>query len=154
MASPAPALPAAACRLALPQARLLAASGTCLCFHFGLWVLSVETTSLAHSLLFVSATPLFLAGGAWLLRQPISAGELAGAGLGLLGAVLLATAAARSDAQVRQRRQQGGSFSRELPRAVQPLIGACRPLCWWRRRPTLLAGAPCHRCAVCGPCCR
>lgn len=82
------------------QARLLAASGACLCVHFGLWVYSVQTTSLAHSLLFVSATPLFLAGGAWLLRRPISRGELAGTAVGLAGAVLLATAAARSDAQV------------------------------------------------------
>jgi drug/metabolite transporter (DMT)-like permease len=82
------------------QAGLLVVSGTCLCFHFGAWVFSVEATSLTHSLLFVSATPLFLAAGTWLLRKPISAGELAGTAAGLAGGVLLATAAARSDAQV------------------------------------------------------
>ena len=82
------------------QVGLLVVSGTCLCFHFGAWVFSVEATSLTHSLLFVSATPLFLAAGTWLLRKPISAGELAGTAAGLAGGVLLATAAARSDAQV------------------------------------------------------
>ena len=87
-------------RLVLEQSWLLAASGSFLCLHFGAWVYSVETTSLTHSLLFVSATPLFLAAGAWLLRKPISRGELAGTGLGALGAVLLATAAAASDAGV------------------------------------------------------
>ncbi|KAL4418952.1 hypothetical protein ABPG77_001774 [Micractinium sp. CCAP 211/92] len=94
------AMPRADQRRTLQQAPLLAASGACLCVHFGTWVYSVQATSLTHSLLFVSATPLFLAGGAWLLRQPISAGELAGTGVGAVGAVLLATAAARSDAEV------------------------------------------------------
>lgn len=96
-----------------PQAGLLAASGVCLAFHFGLWVYSVQATSLTHSLLFVSATPLFLAGGTCLLGRPISAGELGGTAVGLAGGVLLATAAARSDAQVRgagarARRRLGG----------------------------------------------
>ncbi|KAL4448195.1 hypothetical protein ABPG75_005414 [Micractinium tetrahymenae] len=94
------AMPPADRRRTLQQAPLLAASGACLCVHFGAWVYSVEATSLTHSLLFVSATPLFLAGGTWLLRKPISGGELAGTGVGAVGAVLLATAAARSDAQV------------------------------------------------------
>jgi drug/metabolite transporter (DMT)-like permease len=93
-------MPPADRRRMLAAAGLLVASGTCLCFHFGLWVLAVETTSLTHSLLFVSSAPLFLAGGAWLLRQPISRGELTGTALGLLGAVLLATAAAHTDKEV------------------------------------------------------
>lgn len=88
-----------------PQAGLLAASGVCLAFHFGLWVYSVQATSLTHSLLFVSATPLFLAGGTCLLGRPISAGELGGTAVGLAGGVLLATAAARSDAQVWVRKE-------------------------------------------------
>ncbi len=83
------------------QAGLLAASGVCLALHFGTWVYSVQATSLTHSLLFVSATPLFLAGGTWLLGRPISAGELGGTAVGLAGGVVLATAAARADAQVR-----------------------------------------------------
>ena len=84
----------------LRQGRLLGLSGSALAVHFGCWVWSVEHTSLTHSLLFVSATPLLLALGTWLLRKPISAGELAGTLVGLTGAVLLATAAASSDAEV------------------------------------------------------
>eukprot|EP00887_Chlorella_sp_A99_P004149 scaffold23.g4149.t1 len=61
---------------------LLALSGSALAVHFGSWVWSVEHTSLTHSLLFVSATPLLLTL------------------VGLVGAVLLATAAARTDRQV------------------------------------------------------
>ena len=72
----------------------------CLDLHFGTFVYSVQATSLTHSLLFVSATPLFLAGGTWLLGRPISAGELGGTAVGLAGGVLLATAAAASDVQV------------------------------------------------------
>lgn len=60
---------------ALRSAALLAASGTALALHFGAWVASLETTSLTHSLLFVSATPILLAAGAWILRRPISNGE-------------------------------------------------------------------------------
>ena len=66
---------ATSCAAALaPQAWLLGLSGAALALHFGAWVWSVERTSLSHSLLFVSATPLILAGGAWLLRKPISRG--------------------------------------------------------------------------------
>lgn len=67
-------LPAEKQRLVLRKSWLLGISGTSLAVHFGAWVWSVEHTSLMHSLLFVSATPLILAGGAWLLRQPISRG--------------------------------------------------------------------------------
>lgn len=102
-----------------PQAPLLAASGTCLCVHFAAWVYSVQATSLTHSLLFVSATPLFLAGGTWLLRKPISAGELAGTGVGAVGAVLLATDAARSDGQVRR----GAAAGRDRPAVCWLPIG-------------------------------
>lgn len=64
-------------------------------------VYSTQATSLAHSLLFVSATPLFLAAGAWAIGRPTSATELGGTAVGLAGGIILATAAARSDAQVR-----------------------------------------------------
>jgi drug/metabolite transporter (DMT)-like permease len=52
--------------------RLLTASGTCLALHFGLWVYSLENTSLTHSLLLVCSTPVLLALGTWALRKPIS----------------------------------------------------------------------------------
>ena len=84
-------------------APLLAAGGASLAVHFGTWVYSLQATSVTHSLLFVSATPLFLALLSLALREPISRGELAGVALGTAGCVLLATAAARSDTQVRLR---------------------------------------------------
>jgi drug/metabolite transporter (DMT)-like permease len=62
----------------LRSAALLAASGSALALHFGAWVASVELTSLTHSLLFVSATPILLAAGTWALHRPISTGERAG----------------------------------------------------------------------------
>ena len=132
-------------RRTVDSAGLLAASGVCLCFHFGSWVYSVEATSLTHSLLLVSASPLFLAGGAWLLRQPISGGELGGTAMGLVGTVVLATAAARSDAQVRNAaahrcccaasqghaRRCGETCTREMPSDASCYLVSCgqtRPL--------------------------
>lgn len=110
-----------------PQAGLLAASGACLALHFGLWVYSVQATSLTHSLLFVSATPLFLAGGTWALGRPISAGELGGTAVGLAGGVVLATAAARSDAQVGRGGGRRGGAAGSGPRVGRV---AAHPGCW------------------------
>ena len=53
----------------------LAVSGTCLGAHFGLWVAGLQSTSLSHSLLLVSCTPLFLAFGASALGFAVSLGE-------------------------------------------------------------------------------
>ncbi len=64
----------------------LAGSGACLAVHFGAWVWGLQHTSLTHSLLMVSATPLLLAGVALATGAPISRGELAGTVLGLAGA--------------------------------------------------------------------
>lgn len=68
----------------------LAVSGTCLGAHFGLWVAGLQSTSLSHSLLLVSCTPLFLAFGASELGFAVSRGELAGAALGVAGVALVA----------------------------------------------------------------
>ena len=78
----------------------MATSGTALAFHFGLWVSSVQSTSLPHALLFVSCTPVILC--VWLLvrRVPLSRGELAGTAGAMLGACIL-VADARADKQVR-----------------------------------------------------
>lgn len=57
--------------------------------HFGGWVWGIEHTSLPHSLLFVSFTPVLLACGAAALGQPISLGEILGTALGVGGSVLL-----------------------------------------------------------------
>lgn len=67
----------------------MAASGACLTVHFAGWVWGLQHTSLMHGLLLINATPLFMAGGTWLLRYPISSGELLGTAMGLLGVVML-----------------------------------------------------------------
>lgn len=62
-----------------------AGSGACLAVHFGAWVWSLQRTSLTHSLLLVSTTPVIMAAGALALRHPISKGEVGGAVLALVG---------------------------------------------------------------------
>ena len=47
---------------------LLTASGICLALHFGTWLMSLDRTTLTHSLLFVTAHPLVIIIGLWLLR--------------------------------------------------------------------------------------
>ena len=69
---------------------MLVVSGMCLGAHFGLWVAGLQSTSLSHSLLLVSCTPLFLAFGAFALGFAVSRGELAGAALGVAGVALVA----------------------------------------------------------------
>jgi drug/metabolite transporter (DMT)-like permease len=48
-------------------------------------VWSLQHTSLAHSLLLVSTTPIILVAYSLITRQPISAGEVAGALLAVAG---------------------------------------------------------------------
>lgn len=76
---------------------ILAASGACLAVHFGGWVWGIEHTSLPHSLLFVSFTPVLLACGAAALGQPTSLGEVLGTALGVGGSVLLLMDVPRDD---------------------------------------------------------
>lgn len=47
---------------------ILAFSGVCLAAHFALWITSLSLTSVASSALFVTATPVFVAAAAHLLR--------------------------------------------------------------------------------------
>jgi drug/metabolite transporter (DMT)-like permease len=70
---------------------IMLASGFCLALHFGAWVWGIGHTSLPHSLLLISATPVLIAIGMLLLCKPISKGELAGTVLGALGVCLLVT---------------------------------------------------------------
>eukprot|EP00850_Spirogloea_muscicola_P018520 SM000170S02692 [mRNA] locus=s170:200411:203629:- [translate_table: standard] len=72
---------------------VLAASAGSLALHFALWVLSLDRTSLVHSLLYVSTPPLLLAGLAWLQGQQLGASELAGIAAGCMGAALCALGA-------------------------------------------------------------
>lgn len=68
---------------------LLMASGVCLAVHFGCWVWSLKHTSLPHSLLFVSTTPVLLTTLAFLRKQPVSRGEGVGSLLALAGGIML-----------------------------------------------------------------
>ena len=52
----------------------LVASGVLLAVQWSAYSWAVAHTSLAHTLLFLSATPVLLAGWHWVSRQPISAG--------------------------------------------------------------------------------
>ena len=65
---------------------ILAGSGIALAAHFGTWVTSLDHTSLAHSLLFVTSHPIIIViGTAIFVRKPHSL-ETAGALVGLIGA--------------------------------------------------------------------
>jgi drug/metabolite transporter (DMT)-like permease len=66
-------------------------SGTCLGAHFGLWVAGLQNTTLSHSLVLVTCTPLCIAFGAAALGFEVSRGELFGAALGVVGVVLVAS---------------------------------------------------------------
>lgn len=65
---------------------IIVGSGCALAAHFGTWVTSLDHTSLAHSLLFVTSHPIIIViGTAILVRKPHRL-ETAGALVGLLGA--------------------------------------------------------------------
>ncbi|KAK9812004.1 hypothetical protein WJX73_007954 [Symbiochloris irregularis] len=66
------------------------AAGCCLAMDFSLWVWGLKITSLPHSLFIGCLAPPVIALGSLLLRHPISAGELAGAGVALIGAAVMA----------------------------------------------------------------
>jgi drug/metabolite transporter (DMT)-like permease len=79
----------------------MAVAGVCLGLHFSAWVESLQRTSLAHSLLFVSMGPILLHGASWLTywlthwlpgfstSDSPSMGESMGVLLGLAGTLLL-----------------------------------------------------------------
>lgn len=70
------------------SAVIIFASGVCLTIHFAAWLWSLEETTLTHSLLFVTAHPLVIIVGLWILGRPASSREVIGALLGFTGAAL------------------------------------------------------------------
>ena len=68
---------------------LLTASGICLALHFGTWLMSLDRTTLTHSLLFVTAHPLVIITGLWLLRKPATKMQSIGALVGFIGAAVV-----------------------------------------------------------------
>lgn len=77
-------------RLRRPQLLYALASGACLAVHFGLWTLSLDYTSVASSVVFVSTHPLLVAGLGlvWLKERPAT-DTLVGVGLALAGSLLI-----------------------------------------------------------------
>ena len=67
---------------------ILLGSGICLTIHFGSWVWSLDETTLTHSLLFVTAHPLVIIVGLWLLGRPATRNEAIGAIVGFTGAAI------------------------------------------------------------------
>ena len=68
---------------------LLTASGICLALHFGTWLMSLDRTTLTHSLLFVTAHPLVIIIWLWLLRKPATKMQSIGALVGFIGAAVV-----------------------------------------------------------------
>ena len=67
---------------------IILGSGVCLWIHFGSWVWSLDHTSLAHSLLFVTAHPLIIVSGMAMMRMKPHRWETWGAIIGVFGAIL------------------------------------------------------------------
>lgn len=71
----------------------VAASGVFLGLHFGTWISSLEYTSVANSVVFVSTAPLFVAlMAALFLKEKLTLGLWAGLGLALVGSGLVGVA--------------------------------------------------------------
>ncbi len=72
------------------QAVWLMAGGTCLALHFLLWIQSMDYTSVASSVFFVTTQPIFVAAASiWLLREPVTRRLAAGIVLSLAGTVII-----------------------------------------------------------------
>jgi drug/metabolite transporter (DMT)-like permease len=67
---------------------IIAGSAFCLFVHFGSWIWSLDHTSLTHSLLFVTAHPLVIVCGLYLMGRSISKKETSGAIIGFIGAMI------------------------------------------------------------------
>ena len=68
--------------------KLLFGSSIFLALHFGLWVWSLDNTSLVHSLLFVSSHPIIIVLLMPLLGSPPKKAHIIGATLGFFGAMI------------------------------------------------------------------
>jgi drug/metabolite transporter (DMT)-like permease len=68
------------------------ASGACLSVHFSAWVLSLQMTTMAHSLLFVSAGSIIIVAIQLLSCRRVSPLTIVGAVIGFLGIAVVAFA--------------------------------------------------------------
>ena len=102
-------------------AKIILASGVFLALHFGFWVTSLDYTSLAHSLLFVTAHPLVILIGMFLfVRKPNR--------LELIGGIAAFTGAAISMLPRRLLPRHGVILD-----LLSPFLGGRRALASWLR---------------------
>lgn len=71
--------------VSLPVVGRFIVSSFALALHFGLWIQSIDWTTIPHSVLFVSTSPVILAVGRAIGRLPISMGEVLGSLAGFGG---------------------------------------------------------------------
>ncbi|KAM9971178.1 hypothetical protein ACTFIW_011154 [Dictyostelium discoideum] len=67
---------------------ILFGTGIILGFHFSFWIISLDKTTLAHSLLFVTSSPIMIVLVMIIRRAPISKGEIIGCILGFIGLII------------------------------------------------------------------
>ncbi|GAM23400.1 hypothetical protein SAMD00019534_065750 [Acytostelium subglobosum LB1] len=67
---------------------ILTGTGCVLAGHFGMWISSLNKTSLSHSLLFVTSNPIMIVIVMVVMRKPISKGEIFGCLIGFIGLVI------------------------------------------------------------------
>ena len=65
---------------------ILFGSGIFLSLHFGTWLMSLKLTTLTHSLLFVTAHPLVIVCGLWIIGKSVEKRKVLGVGIGFIGA--------------------------------------------------------------------
>lgn len=77
-------------RLPMRDFLLAVAAGLFLSLHFGLWITSLDYTTVASSVVLVTATPIFVAVASYLLfREKITARIVLGIGISIAGAVVI-----------------------------------------------------------------
>lgn len=64
-------------------------SGSLLGIHYCLWVLSLDLTSVAHSLLFVSSTPMLMIIYFFIAKKPVKKSEFLGVFVGFVGMIVI-----------------------------------------------------------------
>lgn len=76
--------------LTLKQIVLMGASGGFLALHLGLWIASLQYTSVASSVLLVTSSPIFLVAASWVfLRERALPQEVLGIAVGVTGGVIV-----------------------------------------------------------------
>lgn len=104
--------------------RLSILAGIALALHFATWITSLQHTTVAHSVLFVSTHPIFVIAITWgLLRQKVRTTQIAGTAIAIVGMIFiqwrnLASAAGQDGAWGNLLALAGGLFA-----AVYLVIG-------------------------------